>query len=139
MNDVKQITVTKVGDTAPVSTPSTAGKKHRSKTRSSHNRAPKFGILKGGKTARKMPRFEAVADPAKAPPSRKPSKTLRILTEKGAALRRKRIAESSSKMPISKIRHTLRKHGLPIKDSTPDKLARKIYEDAQEAGMVSLE
>lgn len=142
MNDVKQITVTKVRDTAPMipSKPLPApvgGKKLRSKTRMNHNRVPKFGVLKGGKTARKMPRFEAVADPAKAPPSRRTSKTLRILTEKGAALRRKKIAESASKTPISKIRTTLRKHGLPIKDSTPEKLARKIYEDAQEAGMVS--
>ena len=134
MSDVKQITVTKVGDTAP--TP-TAGKKGRRKTRVNHARVPKFGVLKGGKTARKTPRFEAVADPAKAPPSRKPSKTLRILTEKGAALRRKTIAESAAKMPISTIRRTLRNHGLPIKDSTPEKLARKIFEDAQEAGMVS--
>jgi hypothetical protein len=142
MSDTGKITVTKVGDTAPVlpSKPSPApvgGKKIRSKTRANHNRVPKFGVLKGGKTARKTPRFEAVADPAKAPPSRKSSKTLRILTEKGAALRRKKIADSTSKTPISKIRTTLRKHGLPIKDSTPEKLARKIYEDAQEAGMVS--
>lgn len=100
---------------------------------------PKYGILKGGKTARNKPRFEAVADPAKAPPSRKHSKTLKILTDKGLATRRRKIAEEAKKMPIGKIRQTLRKHGLPIKDTTPEKLARKIYEDAQEAGMVSHE
>jgi hypothetical protein len=100
------------------------------------DKKPKFGVLKGGKTARNKPRFEGVADPAKAPPSKK-SKTLRILTDKGLTLRRRKIADDVAKTPISKIRQTLRKHGLPIKDSTPDKLARKIYEDAQEAGMIS--
>jgi hypothetical protein len=100
------------------------------------HKKPKFGILKGGKTARKKPRFEAVKDPAKAPPSKK-SKTLRILTDKGLTLRRRKIADEAGKTSIGKIRHTLRKHGLPIKESTPEKIARKIYEDAQEAGMLS--
>jgi hypothetical protein len=100
------------------------------------HKKPKFGILKGGKTARNKPRFTAVKDPAKAPPSKK-SKTLRILTDKGLTLRRRKIADEVSKTPIGKIRTTLRGHGLPIKDSTPDKLVRKIYEDAQEAGMIS--
>lgn len=100
------------------------------------NKKPKFGILKGGKTARNKPRFEGVKDPAKAPPSKR-SKTLRILTDKGITLRRRKIADEASKMPIAKIRSTLRKHGLPIKETTPEKLARKIYEDAQEAGMIS--
>lgn len=129
------IKVVRVDDTAPPDMkkeepvkPVTAGKRVHKK--------PKFGVLKGGKTARNKPRFEPVRDPAKAPPSKK-SKTLRILTDKGLTLRRKRIAEQVSKTPISKIRHTLRGHGLPIKDSTPDKLVRKIYEDAQEAGMIS--
>jgi hypothetical protein len=100
------------------------------------HKKPKFGILKGGKTARNKPRFEGVKDPAKAPPSKK-SKTLRILTDKGLTLRRRKIVDDTAKMPIGKIRHTLRAHGLPIKDSTPDKIARRIYEDAQEAGMIS--
>lgn len=52
-------------------------------------------------------------------------------------MRRKAIAGTAAKTPIQKIRNTLRKSGLPIKDSTPDKLVRKIYEDAVEAGMVS--
>ena len=98
---------------------------------------PKFGILKGGKTARNKPRFEGVADPAKAPPSRKVGKTLRILTEKGLSSRRARIASNASKLNISSIRQTLRRNKLPIKDSTPDKIVRKIYSDAQEAGMIS--
>jgi len=103
------------------------------------DKKPKFGILKGGKTARTRPRFEAVADPAKAPPMKKSSGTgkLRILTEKGASTRRAKIVDDARKLPIAKIRMTLRKHGLPIRDSAPEKLARKIYEDAQEAGMIS--
>ena len=98
---------------------------------------PKFGILKGGKTARNKPRFEGVADPAKAPPSRKVGKTLRILTEKGMLKRRNRITSNASKLNIAAIRQTLRRNKLPIKDSTPDKIVRKIYSDAQEAGMIS--
>lgn len=101
------------------------------------SKQPKFGILKGGKTARNKPRFEGVADPAKAPPSRKVGKTLRILTEKGMLKRRNRITSNASKLNIAAIRQTLRKNKLPIKDSTPDKIVRKIYSDAQEAGMIS--
>ena len=88
------------------------------------------GVLKRAGT------IKAVRDPAKAPPSKK-SKTLRILTDKGVTLRRRAIVDSVAKTSIGKIRQTLRKHGLPIRDSTPDKLVRKIYEDAQEAGMIS--
>jgi len=108
-----------------------------SKTTPKSSPKPKFGILKGGKTARNKPRFEGVADPAKAPPSRKLSKTLRILTEKGMMKRRARIASSASKLNIEVIRQTLRRNKLPIKNNTPDKIVRKIYSDAQEAGMIS--
>ena len=101
------------------------------------NKKPKFGILKGGKTARGKPRFQAVADPAKAPPHRKASRTIRILTDKGLSERRKKIATEAAKTPIDAIRRTLRKHGMPA-DKAPEKIARKIYEDAQEAGMISL-
>jgi hypothetical protein len=127
------IKVVRVGNTAPADTKKEEPTKKKVFNK---NTKPKFGILKNGKTARNKPRFEPVKDPAKAPPSKK-SKTLRILTDKGLTLRRRKIADEASKMPIGKIRHTLRNHGLPIKDSTPDKLARKIYEDAQEAGMIS--
>jgi len=133
MGDVK---VVKVGSETPSDMPPKQGGKRKPTVQ---NKKPKFGILKGGKTARNKPRFtrfEGVKDPAKAPPSKR-SKTLRILTDKGLTLRRRRIADEASKTPITKIRHTLRKHGLPIKESTPEKLARKIYEDAQEAGMIS--
>jgi hypothetical protein len=138
----EEVKVVRVDHTAPmpekkeVEAPKQlAGKKPKPPKPSLHKK-PKFGILKGGKTARNKPRFEGVKDPAKAPPSKK-SKTLRILTDKGLTLRRRKIVDEASKTPIGKIRHTLRAHGLPIKDSTPDKIARKIYEDAQEAGMIS--
>lgn len=130
------VKVVKVGGKAPSDLAKPVQASGKRKTKVALDKKPKFGVLKGGKTARNKPRFEGVKDPAKAPPSKK-SKTLRILTEKGVTLRRKRIAESASKMPIGKIRQTLRNHGLPIKDTTPEKLARKIYEDAQEAGMIS--
>lgn len=129
-SDVK---VVRVDHTAPADTKKEEPVKRKVYNK---NKKPAHGILKGGKTARNKPRFEAVKDPAKAPPSKK-SKTLRILTDKGLTLRRRKIADEASKVPISKVRHTLRKHGLPIKESTPDKIARKIYEDAQEAGMLS--
>lgn len=131
--------VVRVDHTAPTDTTQQEAPKKtagRRKTKVALDKKPKFGVLKGGKTARNKPRFEGVADPAKAPPSKK-SKTLRILTDKGLTLRRRKIVDDVAKTPITKIRQTLRKHGLPIKDSTPDKLARKIYEDAQEAGMIS--
>lgn len=97
---------------------------------------PKHGVLKHGKTARKTPRFEGVKDPAKSPPVKKSSR-LRILTEKGAATRRAKIAHEAKTKSIQDIRKTLRKHNLNVKDNTPDHLTRKIYEDAQEAGMIS--
>ena len=127
------VTIQKMGTDAPVKPVAVvAGVKKRKAL----VKKPKFGILKGGKTARSKSRFEAVTDPAKSPPTRKSSK-LRILTEKGVATRRAKIAEDSKRMPLAKIRQTLRAHGMPIRGNAPDKLVRKIYEDAQEAGMLS--
>lgn len=131
------VKVVRVDHTAPADTKKEEVPTGGKKPKPSLHKKPKFGVLKGGKTARNKPRFEAVKDPAKAPPMKK-SKTLRILTDKGLTIRRRKIADESSKMPIGKIRQTLRNRGLPIKDSTPDKIARKIYEDAQEAGMISV-
>jgi hypothetical protein len=128
------VKVVRVDHTAPadLKKPEDSTKKTGKKYKSSHRKSqPKHGILKGGKTARN--RFEGVKDPAKSPPSKK----LRILTDKGLTLRHRKVMDDAAKVPIAKIRHTLRKHGLPIKESTPEKLARKIYEDAQEAGMLS--
>lgn len=109
--------------------------KHTSKHRTAQ---PKHGILKHGKTARKAPRFEAVRDPTKSPPIKKGRMgRLRILTEHGAQTRRAKIAKDSKTKSIHEIRKTLKKHNLNVRDHTPEHLARKIYEDAQEAGMIS--
>ncbi len=124
------VKIVKVGGSQPVA------KAPEEKTRKKADKKPRFGILKGGKTARNKPRFEAVRDPAKSPPLKKSSR-LRILTEKGAATRRAKIVADSKKKPIREIRDTLRRHNLNVRDNTPENLARKIYEDAQEAGMIS--
>ena len=121
----------RLGTTAKAQPPAVV--KHTSKHRSSQ---PKHGILKHGKTARKTPRFEAVRDPAKSPPVKRQSR-LRILTEKGAQTRRAKIAREAKSKPIHEIRKTLRKFKLGVGEKTPEPLARKIYEDAQEAGMIS--
>ena len=129
---MSEVKIVKMGKATPKQE---AGKSRKAPVKLSPK--PKFGILKGGKTARNKPRFEGVADPAKAPPSRKVGKTLRILTEKGMLKRRNRITSNASKLNIAAIRQTLRRNKLPIKDTTPDKIVRKIYSDAQEAGMIS--
>ena len=103
--------------------------RHRSKQ-------PKHGILKHGKTARKTPRFEAVRDPTSSPPVKKQGR-LRILTEHGARTRRATISKNAKSKSIHEIRKSLKSHNLNVKDHTPEHLARKIYEDAQEAGMIS--
>lgn len=95
---------------------------------------PKHGILKHGKTARKTPRFEAVRDPAKAPPLKKGR--LRILTAKGEATRRAKILKDSKTLPLAKIKETLRARGLPVTSKRED-IIRAIYADAQQAGMLS--
>lgn len=122
----------RLGKTAKAQTPPDAVK-HTSKHRTAQ---PKHGVLKHGKTARKTPRFEGVRDPAKSPPVKKQSR-LRILTEHGAATRRAKIAKDAKTKSIHEIRKTLKKHNLNVNDRTPEHLARKIYEDAQEAGMIS--
>ena len=128
MNEMKTVTVTKVGATPPPSKPPTGGKSRKAK-KPDLSKKPKFGILKRGKTARNKPRFEAVRDPSSAPP-------LRILTNKGEKTRRNKIEEEAKKTPIHKIRETLRRNKLPV-SSKDEGIIRKIYKDAQEAGMLS--
>lgn len=123
------VKIVKVGqDTTPVKKQE-GGKTRKARSKPDLNKKPKFGILKKGKTARNKPRFEAVRDPTSAPP-------LRILTHKGEKTRRAKIAEEAKKMPIHKIRETLRRNKLPVSSKRED-IVRKIYEDAQEAGMLS--
>jgi hypothetical protein len=144
MEDAGAVKIVKVNQTAPLlkrvrerlgktaKAPMTVVK-HTSKHRTAQ---PKHGILKHGKTARKAPRFEAVRDPAKSPPVKKSSR-LRILTEHGAATRRAKIAKDAKTKSIHEIRKTLKKHNLNVNEKTPEHLARKIYADAHEAGMIS--
>jgi hypothetical protein len=128
MSDDSGFKIVKVGG-------STSTKKEvKSRKKTELHKKPKFGVLKGGKTARNKPRFEGVKDPAKAPPVKK---GLRILTEKGAVTRRAKIVAEAKRKPIREIRETLRRHNLNVRENTPEHLARKIYEDAQEAGMIS--
>jgi hypothetical protein len=135
MKEEEVFKIVKVGQSAPSTKKSKKLTKKRHTSVQGH-KTPVFGVLKGGKTARNKPRFEGVGDPAKSPPLRKSSR-LRILTEKGAATRRAKIVEDAKKRPIHKIRETLRKHNLNVREHTPEHLTRKIYEDAQEAGMIS--
>lgn len=130
MTEDGKIKVVRVGAIAPSDTKKTL-KAPKSVVK---HKKPKFGILKGGKTARKTPRFEAVADPAKSPPIKKGK--LRILTSKGEKTRRANVVDKAKKTPINKIRETLRRHGIPVK-SDNEKIARAIYADAQEAGMIN--
>jgi hypothetical protein len=90
------------------------------------------GVLKGGKTLKA--KIEGVRDPAKSPPVRK--STLKILTEKGAEVRRKRIRKTVRTMPEDKVRNTLRASGLPVSKQTPINIARDILEGGMEAGMI---
>jgi hypothetical protein len=83
--------------------------------------------LKGGS-------LKPVADPAKSPPTRK--NTLRILTDKGVATRRKTIHDRVKKMSDRSIRETLRRSGLPISDKTPPHIVKEILEGGMEAGMI---
>jgi hypothetical protein len=143
MEDAGAVKIVKVGQTPPLlkkvrerlgkAPPPPDVVKHTSKHRTAQ---PKYGVLKRGKTARKGTRFEAVRDPAKSPPVKKQSR-LRILTEHGAQTRRAKIAKDAKTKSIHEIRKTLKKHNLNVNEKTPEHLARKIYEDAQEAGMIS--
>ena len=136
MSEEGGMKIVKVGKEMPSAAPITRSIAVKPKKKQEGYKKPKFGILKGGKTARNKPRFEGVRDPAKSPPLKKTNR-LRILTEKGAASRRAKIVADAKTKPIRNIRETLRRHNLNVRENTPESLARKIYEDAQEAGMIS--
>jgi hypothetical protein len=121
--------IVKVG--APSAAPPRVGATRKA---SPHDKKPKHGILKHGKTARKTPRFEAVRDPAKPPPMKKGK--LRILTSKGESTRRSKILKDAKTMPLAKIKETLRARGLPVSSKRED-IIRTIYADAMQAGMLS--
>jgi hypothetical protein len=118
------IKIVKVGQTASVRKPAAKVVKKTMRT------FPRGVLKKKGGVAG----MKAVADPARSPPTRK--NTLRILTEKGVAHRRKTIHERVKKMPDHEVRKTLRRSGLPISEKTPPHIAKEILEGGMEAGMI---
>lgn len=80
--------------------------------------------------------FIGVRDPAKPPPSHK--KTLRILTKKGADIRRKTIKQSVQSMSDGGVRAALKKSNITVNPKTPAHIAREILEGGMEAGMIVL-
>ena len=75
-----------------------------------------------------------VKDPAKPPPDRK--KSMRILTKKGADLRRRTIRQKVSLMNNNTVRASLKNSNINISSKTPDHIAREILEGGMEAGMI---
>jgi hypothetical protein len=75
-----------------------------------------------------------VRDPAKPPPTRKG--TLRILTKKGADMRRKTIKQTVRHMNDGTVRASLKKSNITINPKTPPHIAREILEGGMEAGMI---
>lgn len=137
MSDTKTVKILKVGMTVPPAdvkqAPATT-RKSKSKSKPDNQKKPKFGILKRGKTARNKPRFEAVRDPASAPPTRK---SLRILTHKGEKTRRAKIVEDAKKKTTQEKRKILADAGLPVSAKRKE-IIDEVYEHAQEAGMLSV-
>jgi hypothetical protein len=127
------VTITKIGADAPPPAPAKTQKAGRH-VPGHRDKAPKHGVLKGGKTQKAKVKIEAVRDPAKSPPTRKT--TLKILTDKGVERRRKHISKTVRSMPDAKVRHILRKSGLPVSDKTPPHIAKDILAGGMEAGMI---
>ena len=78
--------------------------------------------------------FVPVKDPAKPPPDRKG--TLRIMTKKGAEMRRKTIKQSVKTLSDGGVRAALKKSNLTLGAGTPPHIAREILEGGMEAGMI---
>jgi len=125
------IKIVKMGGSAAPPPPQAASARKVSRPVKKTMRTYPRGVLKlkGGSSG-----VKPVADPAKSPPTRK--NTLRILTDKGVANRRKTIHERVKKMSDRSIRETLRRSGLPISEKTPPHIAKEILEGGMEAGMI---
>lgn len=119
-----KVKIVKMGS-EPIPPPKKAGTRRRSM------RTYPRGIMKGTRG-----KIQAVRDPAKAPPMRKSSSTLRILTEKGAEKKRQSIRKTIKHMTDGKVKMTLRSSGFPISEKTPPHIARQILEGGVEAGMI---
>ena len=93
------------------------------------------GVMKGTRSkSRGGSEFVAVKDPAKPPPSRKG--TLRILTKKGAEIRRNTIKQSVRSMTDAGVRVALKKSNINVNPKTPPHIAREILEGGMESGMI---
>jgi hypothetical protein len=130
------VTITKVGDTAPVPAhtpipplPAAAARPRKPRTMKTF---PK-GILK--KTAKIKP----VRDPAKPPPTRKDVRkhSVRVLTEKGAERRRRTIRQKVKSMKDDEVRAALQKAGVAQNPKTPPHVLRDMLEGGVESGMIS--
>jgi hypothetical protein len=93
------------------------------------------GVMKGTRSkSRGGSEFVGVKDPAKPPPSRKG--TLRILTKKGAEMRRNTIRQSVRSMTDAGVRVALKKSNITVNPKTPPHIAREILEGGMESGMI---
>jgi hypothetical protein len=93
------------------------------------------GVMKGTRSkSRGGSEFVGVKDPAKPPPSRKG--TLRILTKKGADMRRNTIKQSVRAMTDAGVRFALKKSNITVNPKTPPHIAREILEGGMESGMI---
>ena len=90
--------------------------------------------MKGTRTRKGGSDIVPVRDPAKPPPSRKG--TLRILTDKGAKMRRKTIKQNVQSMSDQKVKEALKKSNITVNPKTPSHIAREILESGMEAGMI---
>jgi hypothetical protein len=90
--------------------------------------------MKGTRKSRGGSEFVGVKDPAKPPPSRKG--TLRILTKKGADMRRNTIKQSVRAMTDAGVRVALKKSNITVNPKTPPHIAREILEGGMESGMI---
>ena len=93
------------------------------------------GVMKGTRSrSRGGSEFTPVKDPAKPPPSRRA--TLKIMTKKGAELRRKTIKQSVDKLSEAGVRAALKKSNITVNPKTPPHIARELLEGGMESGMI---
>jgi hypothetical protein len=122
---MQKITVTKVQEMAekPVVVKASARKSQRTYPRSSL------------KTARIIP----VSNPSKSPPLKKTMRkhTIRLLTNKGVHLHRKKIKKTVRNMSDDRIRTIVEKSGLIKNKDTPIELMRSMVRDGMIAGFIS--
>jgi hypothetical protein len=124
MSNIKTVTVSKVGSSAPTPAPKSitrkvAGfKKHKTHPASS---------------MRKTRKIRAVSNPTQAPPT-SPG-TIRILTPKGQEMDESKIKEKVDSMSEPEIRKTLAKSGLTLRSKNKH-LAKLILGSGMAAGMI---